>query len=87
MRPLDQLRDRFGGSAVTRATLLGREENTQAWIYYVFLAIPAVILALAVLRYGRKQQMPFGPYLAAGAIIALLFGEPLIAAYVRTLGL
>ncbi len=34
----------------------------------------------------RKQMIPFGPYLAVGALLALLVGEPLIEAYLRSLG-
>lgn len=36
------------------------------------------LLAMAVLRYGRKQQIPFGPFLAAGGALAL-FVAPAIA--------
>lgn len=45
------------------------------------------ILVLATGRRGRRDQIPFGPYLAAGAIGALLIGEPLIRAYLRATGL
>lgn len=42
---------------------------------------------LLVLRLrGRKDQIPFGPYLALGALLTVLFGEPLISAYVRLTG-
>ena len=34
---------------------------------------------------GRKQQIPFGPFLAAGAMTFVLFGEPLVDWY-RHLG-
>ena len=44
------------------------------------------ILLLVTRSRGRRDMIPFGPYLSAGAIIALLFGEPMIAAYVRSLG-
>lgn len=32
-------------------------------------------------RYGRNTQIPFGPYLALGGLVALLWGQPLINAY------
>ena len=45
--------------------------------------VGAVIgIALIMLR-GRDHRLPlpFGPYLAAAGFVALLWGEPLIAAY------
>jgi leader peptidase (prepilin peptidase)/N-methyltransferase len=45
------------------------------------------LAAMAVLRYGRKQQMPFGPFLAAGAAVALLVGPSIARAYVSLVGL
>ena len=48
------------------------------------------VVAIAVLvtgRRGRRDQIPFGPYLAAGGIGALLVGQPLIDAYLRATGL
>ena len=44
------------------------------------------ILAMALFRYGRKQTIPFGPYLAAGGVGAALFGGPLARAYLSLLG-
>ncbi len=43
------------------------------------------ILAL-VAGAGRKQAIPFGPFLAAGALIAALFGAELASAYLRLVG-
>jgi prepilin signal peptidase PulO-like enzyme (type II secretory pathway) len=40
---------------------------------------------LAVTRRGWKTAIPFGPFLAAGAIIALFAGESLASAYARLL--
>ena len=45
------------------------------------------VAAMAVLRYGRKQQMPFGPFLALGAVVALLWGHPIADAYLSLVGL
>lgn len=42
--------------------------------------------AMAILRYGRKQQIPFGPFLAVGAIVGALFGAPIADAYLSLLG-
>jgi leader peptidase (prepilin peptidase)/N-methyltransferase len=47
--------------------------------------VVAIVLVIARSK-GRRDLMPFGPYLSAGAILALLFGEPIIAAYLGTLG-
>jgi len=35
------------------------------------------LVAMAVLGYGRKQQIPFGPFLAAGGALALFLAPPL----------
>jgi leader peptidase (prepilin peptidase)/N-methyltransferase len=39
------------------------------------------IVALAMGR-GRKSAIPFGPYLAVGAVVAGLWGEPLASWYI-----
>lgn len=57
---------------------------------FVVGAVGGVLLlaARAVARQSlRHQKIPFGPYLAAGAFLALLFGEPLICAYLQSVGL
>jgi leader peptidase (prepilin peptidase)/N-methyltransferase len=46
----------------------------------------AALVALAVFRYGRKGQIPFGPFLAGGAVVAALVGPQLAGAYVGLLG-
>ena len=35
-------------------------------------------------RRGRKDSVPFGPFLAGGAALAVLFGRPLISWWLRT---
>jgi leader peptidase (prepilin peptidase)/N-methyltransferase len=39
------------------------------------------IFAVVALRYGRKAQMPFGPFLAGGAVVAALAGSQIATAY------
>ena len=45
------------------------------------------ILAIVVLRRGRKQQLPFGPYLAAGGVVGLLAGPAIARAYLSLTGI
>lgn len=37
----------------------------------------AALVAVLILRAGRKTQLPFGPWLAAGALLAVLAAAPL----------
>ena len=46
-------------------------------------AVAGVGLMLTKKR-GRKDSVPFGPFLAAGAALAVLFGRPLISWWLRT---
>ena len=39
------------------------------------------IALLATGRKGRKATIPFGPFLALGGVISLLWGRPLLAWY------
>jgi leader peptidase (prepilin peptidase)/N-methyltransferase len=43
-------------------------------------AIVGIVLMIAA-RRGRNVPMPFGPYLAGGALVALFWGEPIMRAY------
>ncbi len=51
---------------------------------FLYGAVVGVAL-IAVRIRGRKQQIPFGPFLAAGAMTFVLFGEPIVDWY-RHLG-
>jgi leader peptidase (prepilin peptidase)/N-methyltransferase len=47
-------------------------------------AVVGIFLILAAKR-GRNLQIPFGPYLAGGGLIALLWGQPLMQNYLMLL--
>ena len=42
---------------------------------------------MLVRRAGRKTKIPFGPFMLLGALIGVLWGEPLWDAYVSAMGL
>jgi leader peptidase (prepilin peptidase)/N-methyltransferase len=56
----------------------------------VFLAllsgtlVGAAIIARKGAREGRKTGVPFGPFLALGAVVALLAGDAMVDWYVTT---
>ena len=45
------------------------------------------LAAIVVLGYGRRQQIPFGPFMAGGAIVAALATHPLKDLYLSLTGL
>jgi leader peptidase (prepilin peptidase)/N-methyltransferase len=56
-------------------------------MFIAFIAgtvVGAAIIARVGAREGRKRGIPFGPYLALGAIVALFAGDPLVDAYLGT---
>jgi leader peptidase (prepilin peptidase)/N-methyltransferase len=42
------------------------------------------LVFIALGRGGRKSHIPFGPYMLAGALVAIMAGQALADAYVRT---
>ncbi|GAC1529010.1 MAG: A24 family peptidase [Acidimicrobiales bacterium] len=56
-------------------------------LFLSFLLASVVgIFLLATRIRGRKDAVPFGPFMAAGAVIAALWGSRLLDAYVRSRG-
>jgi leader peptidase (prepilin peptidase)/N-methyltransferase len=49
-------------------------------VSFIVAGVPAAIL-LAMRKVQRRTQIPFGPFLAAGTIITVLFGTPLVHAW------
>ncbi|MCX7739768.1 MAG: A24 family peptidase, partial [Meiothermus sp.] len=53
----------------------------------LFLAVLAgALLGLIARRFGGSNQMPFGPYLAVGGLVAFFYGEDLLGWYLAYLG-
>ncbi|GAC1317294.1 MAG: A24 family peptidase [Acidimicrobiales bacterium] len=56
-------------------------------LFLSFLLASVVgIFLLATRIRGRKDAVPFGPFMAAGAVVAALWGSRLLDAYVRSKG-
>jgi leader peptidase (prepilin peptidase) / N-methyltransferase len=75
MGPGDIKMAMFMGAVLGTAVIVG--------LFAAFLigALAGVVL-MATKKRTRKDKIPFGPYLAVGAILALFFGGPLLHSYV-----
>jgi leader peptidase (prepilin peptidase)/N-methyltransferase len=51
----------------------------------ILLGGVGAILALTVGKRGRKSALPFGPFLAAGAAVAIFWGHQIADAYLRVM--
>ena len=49
--------------------------------------VPAVVLLARHGSAARKMAIPFGPFLAFGAVVALFYGDALLDAYLSGSGL
>jgi leader peptidase (prepilin peptidase)/N-methyltransferase len=45
------------------------------------VVVGAAIIAVQGVQAGRKAKVPFGPFLALGALVALFAGDPLVDYY------
>ena len=67
--------------------MLGKLVLVALMIGMVAALVPAVILLARHGGAARKMAIPFGPFLAFGAVIALFFGDALLDAYLSGTGL
>jgi leader peptidase (prepilin peptidase)/N-methyltransferase len=65
--------------------MLGASVVVALIIGLVAALVPAVFILARHGAAGRKMGIPFGPFLAFGAVVALFWGEALLDAYVGTL--
>ena len=57
------------------SSIVEDENNAEAWIYYVFLAVPAVVIGVAgwkTIRGATSQDPPVAPLIALGVMTAML---------------
>jgi leader peptidase (prepilin peptidase)/N-methyltransferase len=72
---------RFAGLCGGFLGWLGYREVVAGFlISFVVAGVPAALL-LAMHKVKRQTKIPFGPFLAAGTVIAVLFGAPIIHAW------
>jgi leader peptidase (prepilin peptidase)/N-methyltransferase len=64
----------FLGSAVAPALLIALVAG---------VAVGAIVIARKGAQAGRKTAVPFGPFLALGALLAVFIGHPLVDVYVN----
>ena len=71
--------------ALLLGAMLGRNVAVGLMLGLLFALVPAAILALRHGTQARKMALPFAPFLALGAIVALFAGEPILDWYLEIL--
>lgn len=66
---------------------LGWGQLALGWFLGFLLGGVWGLALIAVRRAGRKSQIPFGPFMLAGAIVSILVGDRLLDGYLRLMGL
>jgi leader peptidase (prepilin peptidase) / N-methyltransferase len=78
----------MGGGDMKLGAMLGAFLGWKLALVGILLAVLAGgVLAIVVLltrRKGRKDAIPFGPFLALGGVVSLFWGEALLAWYLGT---
>ncbi|HUJ55990.1 MAG TPA: prepilin peptidase [Gaiellaceae bacterium] len=67
--------------ALVLGAMLGKSVTVALFVGMLAAFVPAIYL---LLRYGmaaRKRKLPFGPFLAAGSVVALFWGPQLLDRY------
>ncbi len=77
----------MGGGDIKLNAMVGAVLGWQKVLLTIFLGtLTGSVIALILLasgKKGRKDPMPFGPFLALGAVLALYWGDELIVGYFR----
>jgi leader peptidase (prepilin peptidase)/N-methyltransferase len=80
----------MGGGDAKLAAMLGAWFGWQGLLLASFLACGlGAFLGMSAIALGwmsRRQPMPFGPYLALGAVVTVFYGDSLIHSYLNLVG-
>ena len=75
----------MGGGDIKLAFFLGLMLGPQMTLLAAFLAFILAALILLILKWGRivhfGQEVPFVPFMALGAALALLYGPKILELY------
>jgi prepilin signal peptidase PulO-like enzyme (type II secretory pathway) len=71
--------------ALLIGALLGRTTPVGLMLGLLFAFVPSAVLLARHGARARKMKIPFGPFLAAGAVVALFAGESILHAYLGVL--
>ena len=79
----------MGMGDVKLAAVLGLFLGREVAAALLIGLIAGVVVGVAIMKRkgvaeGRKTAVPFGPFLAFGGVVALLFGEGMVDAYLQT---
>ncbi len=81
----------MGGGDIKLAFCMGLILGVQGMVVALFLAFNAAaivgITLIASGKRGRKDQIPFGPFLVGATVVAFLFSSQIVAWYLRLSGI
>ncbi|MDB5179061.1 MAG: type 4 prepilin peptidase 1, leader peptidase (prepilin peptidase) / N-methyltransferase [Patescibacteria group bacterium] len=81
----------MGGGDIKLGFLMGLILGIKGLLVALFIAFDVAALVAVILiishRKKRKDQMAFGPYLVGSTVVAFLFGQQIVAWYLRLNGL
>jgi prepilin signal peptidase PulO-like enzyme (type II secretory pathway) len=72
--------------ALMLGAMLGRTVAPGMFIGMVAALVPSIVLFARHGSAARKMGLPFAPFLAFGAVVALFAGHPILDAYLRLIG-
>ena len=77
----------MGGGDIKMVAMLGAFLGWQKVFLTIFIgSLFGSVIGIALMlfkKWGRKTKIPFGPYLAVGALLSIFFGDALIEYYIK----